>query len=82
MPDDIRIKDILATATAADGDDYTVLDGATRGTRRILASNVGTTVLSGLRDVSVPAPVDQESLIWKASESRWVSNGVTDGGNF
>lgn len=36
-----RPKDISTTATSAAGDDYMVLDGATNGSRKILASNVG-----------------------------------------
>ena len=36
-----RIKDIATTAAAAASDDYLVIDGATNGTRKIAASNVG-----------------------------------------
>jgi hypothetical protein len=38
---DVRIKDIVTTATAAANDDYAVLDGSTNGTRKILASALG-----------------------------------------
>lgn len=36
-----RIKDIATTAAAAASDDYLVIDGATNGTRKIAASDVG-----------------------------------------
>lgn len=36
-----RIKDLSTTAASAANDDYLALDGATNGTRKILASNVG-----------------------------------------
>lgn len=36
-----RIKDIATTAASAASDDYLVIDGATNGTRKISASNVG-----------------------------------------
>lgn len=36
-----RIKDIATTAAAAASDDYLVIDGATNGTRKIAASNIG-----------------------------------------
>ena len=36
-----RIKDISATAVTAASDDYLALDGATNGTRKIKASDIG-----------------------------------------
>lgn len=36
-----RIKDLTTTATSAASDDYLALDGATNGTRKILASDIG-----------------------------------------
>lgn len=40
-----RIKDAATTATSAATDDYLLIDGATNGSRKILASNVGGTAL-------------------------------------
>lgn len=37
----VRIKDLTTTATEAASDDYVAIDGATNGTRKILASDVG-----------------------------------------
>ena len=37
----VRIKDLTTTASEAAADDYIALDGATNGTRKILASDVG-----------------------------------------
>lgn len=41
-----RIKDIAVTATTPAGDDYLVLDGATNGTRKIVAGNALSAVTS------------------------------------
>ena len=47
-----RIKDIPTTATTAAADDYVLLDGATNGTRKGLASNLITPAAADITDAS------------------------------
>lgn len=58
-----RIKDIATTAAAAASDDFLVIDGATNGTRKIAASNVGSGSL-----------YDFTSSLTPSVDSRGVSN--------
>ena len=67
-----RIKDLTTTPSSAANDDYIALDGATNGTRKILASNIGggggVTVDSAMSNSSTN-PV-QNKIIYAALQNK------------
>ncbi len=75
---DVRIKDIVTTATDAAGDDYAVLDGSTNGTRKILASALGG---GGNIDFSAPHKIGMFGTdeLW---EAYIVESSYSGGGSY
>lgn len=71
---EVNVSDDDPPVPAAEADNYVLVSA--------LAGYAGATVLDELLDVDVPAPSDLNHLIFKTSTGRWISNGVTDGGNF
>ena len=61
----VRIKDLTTTATEAASDDYVAIDGATNGTRKILASDFGGEKM-----------IDFESSLTPSIDARGVSFGI------
>ena len=84
---DIRINSLSTTATSFNANDYIVIDGATGGTRKMLAANPPfTDVTLGSGGPSVKSSLDaraaRQGLVFDGTGNASTFSGVTPSGDF